>query len=238
MKIAIIGYGKMGKAVEEIARSHGHETGLIIDLDNLSDLTTANLRKNDVAIEFSSPASAYGNVSACFDAGIPVVCGTTGWQEKMEEIRTRCEKEHKAMVYAPNFSLGVNILFCLNEKLAGIMNRFEDYRVSVQEIHHIMKKDAPSGTAIRLADDIIASLDRKSSWTMNPDPAVDAIPVKAIRADQIFGIHEICYESEDEKLILKHSALSRKGLAKGAVLAAEFIYDRTGFYSMQDLLQL
>ena len=237
MKIAIIGYGKMGKVVEESARARGHETGLIIDLPNMSDLTPANLRNNDVAIEFSTPASAYANISACFDAGIPVVCGTTGWLEKMEEIRERCESEKKAMVYSSNFSLGMNILFFLNKKLAEIMNRFDDYQVSMQEIHHIMKKDAPSGTAIKLAEDIISCLDRKKSWTMKADMAGDAIPVKAIRADNIFGIHEISYESENDRLVLKHTAHNRKGLAAGAILAAEFIQGRTGFYSMQELLQ-
>jgi 4-hydroxy-tetrahydrodipicolinate reductase len=237
MKIAIIGYGKMGKVVEEAARTHGHETGLIIDLPNQSDLTPANLRKNDVAIEFSTPTSAYANISACFNAGIPVVCGTTGWQEKMKEIRERCERENKAMVYSSNFSLGVNILFFLNKKMAEIMNRFDDYQVSLQEIHHIMKKDAPSGTAIKLAEDIISRLDRKKSWTMNADTAGDTIPVKAIRADDIFGIHEISYQSENDKLVLKHTALNRKGFAAGVILAAEFIRGRTGFYSMQELLQ-
>jgi 4-hydroxy-tetrahydrodipicolinate reductase len=237
MKIALLGYGKMGRVIEETARARGHETGLVIDLHNLADLTTANLRKNDVAIEFSTPASAFTNISACFDADIPVVSGTTGWQEKIEEIKERCKKEHKALVWSSNFSLAVNILFHLNKKLADIMNRFDDFQVSIQEIHHIMKKDAPSGTAIKLAEDIISNLNRKKGWTMKPDPAGDTIPVKAIRADQIFGIHEIQYESENDRLVLKHTARNRKGFAAGVILAAEFIQGRTGFYSMQDILQ-
>jgi 4-hydroxy-tetrahydrodipicolinate reductase len=155
----------------------------------------------------------------------------------MEEIRDRCVREQKALVYSSNFSLGVNIMFHLNKKLAEIMNRFDEYNVSIQEIHHIMKKDAPSGTAIRLAEDIISRVERKTGWTMDPDPGKDAIPVKAIRADQVFGIHEIRYESENDKLTIKHSAGSRKGFAIGALLAAEFIQGRTGFYTLLDLLQ-
>jgi 4-hydroxy-tetrahydrodipicolinate reductase len=238
MRIAIIGYGKIGRVVEEAALLRNHEIGLIVDLQNLADLTPATLKNNDVAIEFSTPASAFNNISACFDAGIPVVSGTTGWLEKMEEVRKRCELEHRALVYSSNFSLGVNIFFHLNKKLAEIMNQFENYDVSIQEIHHIMKKEAPSGTAIRLAEDIVSHLDRKTRWTMDPAPGKESIPVKAIRADQIFGIHEICYESENDKLTLKHSAGNRKGFAAGAVLAAEFIQGRSGFYTMQDLLQL
>jgi 4-hydroxy-tetrahydrodipicolinate reductase len=237
MKIAIIGYGKMGRMVEEAARLRHHEIGLVIDLHNLADLTPALLKNNDVAIEFSTPASAYNNISACFDAGIPVVSGTTGWLERMEEVKKRCDQEHKALVYSSNFSLGVNILFHLNKKLAEIMNRYENYHVSIQEIHHITKKDAPSGTAITLAGDIINCLDRKNGWTMDPAPGSDSIPVKAIRADQVVGIHEVCYESENDRLAIKHSAANRKGLAAGAILAAEFIQGRTGFYTMQDLLQ-
>jgi len=236
MKIALIGYGKMGKAIEETAIAHKHEVGLIIDLHNLQELSHARLAEHDVAIEFTTPATAFENINTCFDAGIPVVCGTTGWNDQLSEVVQRCEEEKKSLVHASNFSLGVNMLFHINSKLAGLMNRFGQYDVSLQEIHHTLKKDAPSGTAITLADDIISRLDRKNKWTLAPERQEKGIEITAVRADDIFGIHEVVYESEFDNLSIRHAAKNRVGFASGVILAAEFISDKRGFYTMQDVL--
>ncbi len=236
MKIAIIGYGKMGKTIEETAIAHKHEVGLIIDFHNTEELCSSRLAENDVAVEFSTPSAAFANINSCFDAGIPVVCGTTGWNEQLSVVIKRCEEEKKSLVHASNFSLGVNLMFYLNSRLAGVMDRFGQYDVSIQEIHHILKKDAPSGTAITLAEDIISRLDRKEQWTLSPETEEKGIEIKAIRADDIFGIHEVVYESEYDKLSIKHAAKNRIGFASGVILAAEFIHDKTGFYTMQDVL--
>jgi len=236
MKIAIIGYGKMGKAIEETALAHKHEVGLIIDLHNISELSSTSLAENDVAVEFSTPSAAYENINTCFDAGIPVVCGTTGWNDYLPGVIKRCEEEKKSLVHASNFSLGVNLLFHINARLAGLMNRFGQYDVSIQEIHHTRKKDAPSGTAITLAEDIISSLDRKDKWTLSPESEARGLEIKAIRADDIFGIHEVGYESDNDKISIRHAAKNRMGFASGVMLAAEFIHARKGFYTMQDVL--
>ena len=236
MKIAIIGYGKMGKMIEKVALSRGHKVLFRFDIDNQDELTIDNLRKVDVALEFTTPQSAYENVKMCLDADIPVVSGTTGWLEKMEELRTRAIRENKAFFYASNFSIGVNIVFHLNRRLAQIMNQFPQYSPSITEVHHIHKKDAPSGTAITLAQGIIENLDRISSWTMD-DPAPDKIKINAIREDEVPGIHLIKYDSNFDTIELKHSAKSREGFATGAVLAAEFLAGKRGFFTMEDLLQ-
>ncbi len=236
MKIAIIGYGRMGKMIEKIALQRGHEIIFRFDINNQDEFTIDNLKKADVAIEFTTPESAYENVKKCLDADLPVVSGTTGWLDKMEELRTRAIKENKAFFYSSNFSIGVNIVFYLNRRLAQIMNQFNQYTPSITEVHHIHKKDAPSGTAITLAHGIIENIDRYNSWTMD-EPGNDQIKITAIREDEIPGIHTITYDSDFDVIELKHTAKSREGFATGAVMAAEFLVGKQGFYTMEDLLQ-
>ncbi|KPK87949.1 MAG: 4-hydroxy-tetrahydrodipicolinate reductase [Bacteroides sp. SM23_62_1] len=238
MKIAIIGYGKMGKMIEETAIDIGHQIGLVIDIENMGDLTPQNLSKHDVAIEFTTPEAAFDNISLCFDAHIPVVSGTTGWLQKFEQVRERCLKENQALVYASNFSIGVNILFALNRYLARIMDSYNQYKPAIEEIHHTRKLDAPSGTAISLSQGILKEITRYDDWKLTDKPNARTIPVKAIRADNIPGIHEITYESDFDTLSIKHSAKGRKGFAIGALLAAEFISDKKGLYSMEEVLNL
>ncbi len=237
MKIALIGYGKMGKMVEKIALSRGHQIIHKFDINNQDQFTVENLRQADIAIEFTTPESAYHNVKKCFDADVPVVSGTTGWLDKMEELRTIAIKENKAFFYASNFSIGVNIVFYLNRRLAQIMNQFPQYTPSITEVHHIHKKDAPSGTAITLAQGIINNLEKINSWTMDT-PGQDQLKITAIREDEIPGIHTITYDSSFDTLEIKHTAKSREGFATGAVMAAEFLLGKKGFYTMEDLLQL
>jgi len=237
MKIAIIGYGKMGKMIEKIAQERGHQILFRFDVDNKHEFTIDNLKKADVAIEFSTPQSAYENVKKCFDANLPVVSGTTGWLEKMEELKNIAIEENKAFFYASNFSIGVNIVFYLNRRLAQIMNQFNQYVPSITEIHHIHKKDAPSGTAISLANGIIENLERVSSWTMDKFTTQEQIKITAIREDEIPGIHTITYESDFDIIQLRHEAKGREGFATGAILAAEFLLGKKGFYTMEDLLQ-
>jgi 4-hydroxy-tetrahydrodipicolinate reductase len=238
MRIAIIGYGKMGKAIEEAALTCSHEVGLIIDVENREDLNSTHLAGHDVAVEFSTPSTAFENVNSGFDAGIPVVSGTTGWNDSLPRVIERCRKEQKSLVYASNFSLGVNLLFHINSRLAALMNRFGQYEVSIQEIHHILKKDAPSGTAIALAGDIISGMDRKNEWTLSPEPGEQEIGIRPVRSGDIFGIHEVSYESEYDRLSIRHAAKNRMGFASGVLLAAGFIRDKQGFYTMQDVLGL
>lgn len=238
MKIAIIGYGKMGKMIEETSIEIGHQTGLIVDVKNLADLTPQNLTGHDVAIEFTTPDAAFHNISACFDAHIPVVSGTTGWLNKFEEVRERCLKENQSLVYASNFSIGVNILFALNRYLARIMNQYKQYNPRIEEIHHTKKLDAPSGTAISLSEGILSEISRYNDWKLTDQPDEKTIPVKAVRKNNIPGIHEITYESDFDTLSIRHSAKSRKGFAIGALLAAEFIVDRKGIYSMEEVLHI
>jgi 4-hydroxy-tetrahydrodipicolinate reductase len=238
MRIALIGYGKMGKAIEQIALEHNHTVPLIFDIHNLSDLTVENLKGADVAIEFTSPETAVGNIKKCFAAGIPIVCGTTGWLDKFEEVKTQCLSEGKTIFYSSNYSLGVNIFFKLNEYLARIMNKFPQYDVEMEEIHHMQKLDAPSGTAISLADGIIKNIDRKTMWELDNQSGQDAIKITAVRRDTVPGTHIILYDSDVDFIEITHSAKNRKGFALGAVLAAEFVIGKKGVLSMDDLLKL
>lgn len=238
MKIALLGYGKMGKEIEKIALSRNHEITLKIDIDNQNDLTVENLKKTDVAIDFSTPASVYNNILKCFGAGIPIVCGTTGWLEKIDAVKEKCLKENKAFFYASNFSLGVNIFFKLNKYLASIMKKFEDYQVEMEEVHHIHKLDAPSGTAITLAEGIIENNPMKTGWVLNLPSDEKNIGIKAIREGEVPGIHRIKYNSKVDFINIEHSAYSRQGFALGAVLAAEYMKGKTGFRSMDDLLDI
>jgi 4-hydroxy-tetrahydrodipicolinate reductase len=209
---------------------------LIIDIKNLEELTTNNLKKADVAFDFSTPQSAYSNIMKCFTADIPVVCGTTGWLTKFDEVLDFCRKNNKTFFYAPNYSIGVNVLFAINLRLAEMMNRFSEYDVTIEEIHHTHKLDAPSGTAIAIANDIISKLNRKDNWTLGTKQNNDTISIRAIRENEVPGTHTITYDSTIDSIELKHTAKNRKGLALGAILAAEFILNKTGYYTMNDLM--
>lgn len=235
MKIALIGYGKMGKTIEQIALQRGHQIVSIIDINNTADFDSEAFRSADVAIEFTTPATALGNYMRCFEANIPVVSGTTGWLSHLDEVKAKCEQEGKTFFYASNFSVGVNIFFALNRYLAKIMNGFPAYDVRMTEVHHIHKLDAPSGTAITLAEGILDNVERKERWTLETAEQPTDLPIHAIREGEVPGIHEIIYESEADTISIKHDAKSRAGFALGAVIAAEFTAGKKGFLGMNDL---
>ena len=237
MKIALIGYGKMGKEIEKMALERKHQISAIIDLNNQGDLEKLSPSTTDAAIEFSNPEAAFSNVTACLKLGIPVVSGTTGWLDKMQEIHKLCKEQDGAFFYSSNYSIGVNILFKLNQELASIMNSLGSYNVSIEEIHHTTKLDKPSGTAISLAKDIIERLDRKSKWELDADSSPDALKITALRQENVPGVHTVTYESDIDILSLHHSAKGRRGFAFGAVLAAEFLQIKKGIFSMNDLLK-
>lgn len=235
MKIALVGYGKMGKTIEQIARNRGHEIVSIIDVNNPGDFESEAFKQADVAIEFTTPATAFDNYMKCFAAGVPVVSGTTGWLSRLDEVKRMCAEEGKTFFYASNFSIGVNIFFALNKYLAKIMNNFPSYDVRMTEVHHIHKLDAPSGTAITLAEGVLENLDRKERWTLEIAEKPTDLPIHAIREGEVPGIHEIVYESDADTISIKHDAKSRAGFALGAVLAAEFTAGKKGFLGMNDL---
>ena len=237
MKIALIGYGKMGKTIEQIALNRGHQIVSIVDINNPEEFQSANFKSADVAIEFSTPATAFDNYMKSFAAGVPVVSGTTGWLDRISEIKEKCEKEGKTFFYASNFSIGVNIFFALNKYLAKIMNNFPSYNISMTETHHIHKLDAPSGTAITLAEGIIENVDRKDRWTLETAEQPTDLPIHAIREGEVPGIHEVTYESDVDYISIKHDAKSRAGFALGAVVAAEFTAGKKGFLGMDDMLK-
>mgnify|MGYP001011864172 FL=1 len=237
MKIALIGYGKMGKTIEQIALSRGHQIVSIVDINNPEEFQSANFKSADVAIEFTTPATAFDNYMKSFAAGVPVVSGTTGWLDRIGEIKEKCEKEGKTFFYASNFSIGVNIFFALNKYLAKIMNNFPSYNSSMTETHHIHKLDAPSGTAITLAEGILENVDRKERWTLETAEQPTDLPIHAIREGEVPGIHEVTYESDGDYISIKHDAKSRAGFALGAVVAAEFTAGKKGFLGMDDMLQ-
>lgn len=236
MKIALIGYGKMGKAIEEIAVQRGHEIVLTIDLNNQQELTKENLSKADVAIEFTGPESAFNNVITCMKAGIPLVCGSTGWLQHLETARAACVDHNAALLVASNFSIGVNIFFEINKKLAELMQAHVEYDVKMEEIHHTQKKDAPSGTAITLAEQILDKIGRKSHWTNEAAKESAELSIISKRIDPAPGTHSITYTSEIDDIEIKHTAHSRKGFAGGAVVAAEYLAGKKGVYSMSDVL--
>jgi 4-hydroxy-tetrahydrodipicolinate reductase len=230
MKITLIGYGKMGREIERAALERGHEIVLTIDVDNPEDFDSpALLTSTDVAIEFTRPESAYANYLKCFERHIPVVAGTTGWLKHLDEIEKTCREQKQTFFYASNYSLGVNLFFALNRHLARMMNRFPEYDVRMEEIHHIHKLDAPSGTAITLAEEIVKNIDRKNR---------DTLPIESIREGEVPGTHEVVYESNADLIRIRHEVKNRTGFALGAVLAAEFIHGKTGFFNMDDLLRL
>lgn len=238
MKIALIGYGKMGKAIEEIAVAKGHEVVLKIDMDNQDEFTAENLSKADVAIEFTGPHSAVENLKKLFDAGVPVVSGSTGWLEKWEEVKTYCESKNCGFIYASNYSIGVNLFFELNTYLAKLMSNHDTYDVSLEEIHHTQKKDAPSGTAITLAEQVLQSITSKKQWTNEESTKKEDLIITSKRIDPAPGTHSIKYHSEIDDIEIIHTAHSRKGFAGGAVAAAEFIAGKKGIYTMKDVLGL
>ncbi len=237
MNIALIGYGKMGKEIEKIAISRGHQIKLIVDQYNQKELTLNHLKEADVALEFTNPQSAYANFLKCFEANVPVVSGTTGWLEKFPEIEKQCEKG-KALFYASNFSLGVNLFFELNKKLTQLMSSFDEYHVDIEEIHHKHKVDAPSGTALHLVEEIIKNHPEKKKWTGKPNTQNNEIGISAKRRGSIPGTHAVTWHSEIDEIMIQHRAYNRKGFALGAVLAAEFLINKKGMYGMSDLLQL
>lgn len=237
MNIILLGYGKMGQAIETIATVRGHTIVCKVGIENLEDRTAANVRKADVAIEFSSPASAVDNLRLCLDAGVPVVCGSTGWLEQYKEVRSYCLQKNGGLLYASNFSIGVNIFFALNKKLAAFMKDQPSYSPELKEIHHTTKLDSPSGTAITLAEQVLEALPGKKRWVNHPSSDPSELAIISERVDPAPGTHIVNYHSEIDDICITHTAHSRKGFATGAVLAAEFLnVHRTGVFGMQDVL--
>lgn len=236
MKVAIIGYGKMGQEIEKLARSRGHEIVSIIDVNNPEEFDSDAFRSADVAIEFTNPQAAYGNYIKAFAAGVKVVSGSTGWRtEHQAEIERMCNEEGKTLFWASNFSLGVCIFSAVNKYLAHIMNQFPVYDVSMTETHHIHKLDAPSGTAITLADTIVEELNRKNRWTKETASASDDLVIHSIREGEVPGIHTICYDSNADSITITHDAKNRSGFVMGAVLAAEYTATHQGLLTMNNL---
>ncbi len=241
----------MGREIETILRERGHEVALIIDMDNAAELDAAHLQGIDVALEFTTPATAYRNIRTCIECGTPVVSGTTGWTDRLPELQALCRERGGAFFYASNYCLGVNLMFRLNRQLAEMMNRVGGYEVRIEEVHHTQKKDAPSGTAITLAEGIIDRLDTKQGW-VNYAPGIehaanrverseetpaDCVEIRSVREGAVPGIHTVSYESEDDRLEIRHTIKNRRTLAAGAVVAAEFLCGKSGVYGMDDLLK-
>ncbi|OQP39851.1 4-hydroxy-tetrahydrodipicolinate reductase [Niastella yeongjuensis] len=238
MKIALIGYGKMGHAIEEIAVQRGHEIVLKVGFENIGDNTIENIKKADVAIEFTGPEVAFDNVIKCLDAGVPVVSGSTGWLQRFNEAKTHCTQNNGALLYSSNFSVGVNIFFAINKKLAELVAPHPEYQVSITELHHTQKKDAPSGTAITLAEGIMSSFKQKKKWVNETTNNQAELEIISERQDPAPGTHTIVYKSDIDDIEIKHTAHNRKGFASGAVLAAEFLQNKKGIYTMSDVLGL
>ena len=242
MKFALIGYGKMGKAIEQVIidQSKGDQIILRIGDSNLDELTIDNLKKADVAIEFTRPDAAVANINLCFQAGIPVVVGTTAWLEKLGEVTKTCNEQNGGLFYAPNFSIGVNIFFEINRRLAAIMDTQPQYDVTMEEIHHTEKLDAPSGTAIRAAQVVLDQLSRKSKWTLadpfNAKQEASSLLITAKREPHVPGTHIVTYSSDVDEIQVIHQAKTRRGFAEGAVMAARWMVGRKGIYEMKDLL--
>lgn len=235
MKIALIGYGKMGHEIERIALARGHEIVQTIDVNNLTDMDSERFRSADVVIEFTRPDSALANYRKCFYHHLPIVSGTTGWLEHLPEIKEACASG-ETFFYASNFSLGVNLFFALNARLAEMMNSFPEYDVCMKEIHHTQKMDAPSGTAISLAEDILERLDRKTTWVKETANERSELAIRSERLGEVPGFHEVTYQSEIDSITISHDAKSRSGFALGAVLAAEYTVGNKGFLGMKDML--
>ena len=252
MKAAIIGYGKMGREIERILTERGHEVVLIIDQENANQLDASHLAGVDVALEFTTPATAYHNIRTCLECGTAVVSGTTGWTDRLAELQELCRERGGALFYASNYCLGVNLMFRLNRQLAALMGRVgSGYEVRIEEVHHTQKKDAPSGTAITLAEGILENIPSKKGWVnfapgiehatnrveRSEDTPADWIEIHSVREGMVPGIHTVTYESEDDILELRHEIKNRRTLAQGAVVAAEFLCGKHGVYGMDDLLK-
>lgn len=235
MNIALIGYGKMGKEIETIALKRGHTITLKINKENSGKISKTDLQKADVAIEFSTPHTVLKNIEDCFDAGLPVVVGTTGWYENFEAIKKNASEKNGSLFHATNFSLGVNLFFKVNSYLAELMNKYSDYEVSMDEIHHIHKLDKPSGTAITLANQVIAKMDRKTKWSIE-EKNPETLYINDIREGEVPGTHIMKYHSDIDDIEIMHKAHSRKGFALGAVIAAEFLKGKKGIYTMNDII--
>ena len=238
MNIALIGYGKMGKAIETIALEKGHQIVLKIDIDNAADFNQENISKADVAIEFTGPHSAFDNVMKCLELGVPVVCGSTGWLDKFETATNFCKEKKGALLYASNYSIGVNLFFEINKYVAKIMSPHKEYNVVMEEIHHTHKKDAPSGTAITLAEQVLAAIQQKKQWVNEASNHPEELSIISKRIDPAPGTHTIKYTSAVDDIEIIHTAHNRVGFAGGAVLAAEFIHGKQGIFSMKEVLGL
>jgi 4-hydroxy-tetrahydrodipicolinate reductase len=238
MKIVLIGYGKMGKAIEEIALQRGHEIVLKIDLENADDLNEGKIRGADAAIEFTGPGSAFENVMKCLRLGLPLVCGSTGWLQKWQEVVTFCEQQQGSLVYASNYSVGVNIFFEVNKRLAELMAPHANYEIKLQEIHHTQKKDAPSGTAVTLAEQVIEKIPRKHKWVNHHSDNPEELEITSARIEPAAGTHTVKYLSSIDDIEIIHTAHNRTGFATGAVLAAEFIVNHKGIFGMKEVLGL
>jgi 4-hydroxy-tetrahydrodipicolinate reductase len=242
MKVALLGYGKMGQIIERFALERGHEVVLKINADNLDDLNKANLAKADVAIDFSAPDAAISNIYACFEANLPIVVGTTGWYGQLQEVKNECLSSNNTLLYGSNFSIGVNIFFHVNKVLAKLMSNFPAYDVQVEEIHHTQKLDSPSGTAMTIAEGIIEELDGKTEWVneLVGSPFEDVVKkeqvlIESHRIENVPGTHTVVYSSEVDDIELKHTAHSRAGFALGAIVAAEWLQNKQGFYNIADI---
>jgi len=238
MKIALYGYGKMGKEIEKIAISRGHSIALKIDINNANTITSADLKSCDAIIEFSTPHSAIPNMLKCFESGTPVVVGTTGWYDKADEMKKICEEKNACLFYTSNFSIGVNIFFKVNEYLAKLMNNYESYNVSIEEIHHIHKLDAPSGTGLSLANQILGNYSKKTKWVNTETNKENELAIISKREGEVPGTHIIRYQSVIDDIEITHTAHNRQGFALGAVLAAEFVKGKKGIYGMNELMKL
>ncbi len=236
MNIALIGYGRMGHEIESIAVKRGHFIKLIIDQDNGNDLNQNSLNGVDVAIEFSTPASAFDNIRKCLTEMVPVVSGTTGWLDNYYDAVEVCNKNETAFIHSSNFSIGVNLLFRLNAELAKQMERYNNYKVSIEEIHHTKKLDAPSGTAISLAGGIVENNSEYKKWCFENEKINNCVPIHSVREGEIPGTHTVTWDSDIDKISLRHEAKNRKGFALGAVIAAEFIHSRKGVFTMSDVM--
>ena len=238
MKIAILGYGKMGQEIERIAILRKHEVTLIIDSIEDWEKDGTRLGEADVAIEFSQPDTVLDNIYHCFDSNVPVVVGTTGWYEDVEQVRKDCSDLGQSIFYSPNFSIGVNLFFELNRKLAIIMSKRVDYEISIEETHHIHKQDSPSGTAIILANDIIRNSERKEKWVNEMPESPEELGIQSFRTENVPGTHKVKYDSDVDSIEIIHTAKNRRGFAIGTILAAEWMLGKKGIYEMKDLLSL
>lgn len=236
MRIALLGYGKMGKVIEQIALQRGHEITAKVDISNRTELLTLNRDNTDVVIEFSSPDAAYGNLKFCMEFGLPTVCGTTGWLNHKAEIEKLCIENKAAFFYASNYSIGVNLFFELNKTLARLMNPYKEFKVTTNEVHHTEKKDAPSGTSITLAEGIIDNSDDKEVWVSNEIALSNEVPIWSSREGKVAGTHTVKYISDVDQIEISHIANSRNGFALGAVIAAEWLNGKAGIFGMKDLM--